>query len=171
MELDEGKLLRIGKGASIRGFAAAGLEAMLLGTESEVLHEIDDLADQLRLFDSWEEKALTRKKIAELRANGGDQSKRNFVDSNVRVVVATAFKATTQLNDKQLVKLIGEGRAPFTTIFIDEAGLLSRTAIAALSLLAARRVVLVGDSKQLARSAASRASCPADSRPGWPAAA
>lgn len=150
VELDEGKLLRIGKGASIRGFAATGLESMLLGTESEVLHEIDDLADQLRLFETWEEKALTRKKIAELRANGGDQSKRNFVDSNVRVVVATAFKATTQLNDKQLVKLIEQGRAPFTTIFIDEAGLLSRTAIAALSLLAARRVVLVGDSKQLA---------------------
>ena len=150
VELDEGRLLRIGKGASIRSFAAADLESMLMGTESEVLHKIDDLAGQLRLFDTWEEKALTRKKIGELRAGGGDQSKRNFVDPNVRVVVATAFKATSYLKDKLLIKMLEEGDAPFTTIFIDEAGLMSRTAIAALSFLAARRVVLVGDSKQLA---------------------
>jgi hypothetical protein len=149
-ELDDGRLLRIGKGASIRSFAAAGLEAMLQGTESEILHKIDDLAGQLRLFDTWEEKAFTRKKIGELRAGVGDQSKRNFVDPNVRVVVATAFKATSYLKDKLVIKMLEEGDAPFTTIFIDEAGLMSRTAIAALSFLAARRVVLVGDSKQLA---------------------
>jgi AAA domain/UvrD-like helicase C-terminal domain len=150
VELGEGKLLRIGKGASIRSFAVSDLESMLMGTESEVLHKIDDLAGQLRVFDTWEEKALTRKKIGELRSGGGDQSKRNFVDPDVRVVVATAFKATRFLKDKVVTKLLAEGDAPFTTIFIDEAGLMSRTAIAALSFLAARRVVLVGDSKQLA---------------------
>ncbi len=149
-DLNEGKLLRIGKGASIHSFATSGLETMLMGTESEALHAIDGLADQLRLFDNWEEKALTRKKIGELRAGGGDQSKRNFIDPAIRVVIGTAFKATTFLKDKVVVKLLEEGNAPFTTLFIDEAGLMSRTAIAALSLLAARRVVLVGDSKQLA---------------------
>ncbi len=149
-ELDEGKLLRIGKGASIQSFAASGLESMLMSTESEVLRKIDELAGQLRLFGTWEEKAFTRKKIGELRAGGSDQSKRHFVDPNVRVVVATAFKATSFLKDKIVLKLLEEGDAPFTTIFIDEAGLMSRTAIAALSYLAARRVVLVGDSKQLA---------------------
>ncbi len=123
---------------------------MLQGTESQVLREIDELADQLRLFETWEEKALTRQKIATLRASGGDQSKRNFVDPQVRVVVATAFKATCQLKDRLVLNMLEEGHAPFTTIFIDEAGLLSRTAIAALSYLASRRVVLVGDSKQLA---------------------
>jgi hypothetical protein len=150
MELDEGRLLRIGKGASIRSFAVSDLESMLMGTESEVLYKIDDLAGQLRAFDTWEEKALTRKKIGELRSGGGDQSKRSFIDPDVRVVVTTAFKATCFLRDNVVFKMLEEGYAPFTTIFIDEAGLMSRTAIAALSFLAARRVVLVGDSKQLA---------------------
>src|SRR5262249_28020551 len=45
---------------------------------------------------------------------------------------------------------VEDGCAPFTTIIIDEAGLISRAAAVALSLLASRRVVLVGDSKQLA---------------------
>lgn len=149
-ELDEGKLLRIGKGASLQSFTSSGLESMLRGTESELLHKIDDLAGQLRLFDSWEEKAFTRKQIGELRAGSGDQSKRIFVDPDIRVVVATAFKAMSYLKDNLVTKALENGDAPFTTIFIDEAGLMSRTAIAALSYLAARRVVLVGDSKQLA---------------------
>ncbi len=150
IELDDGKLLRIGKGASIRSFAVAALESMLMGTESEVLYKIEMLAGQLRDLDNWEEKALTRKKIGELRSEGGDQGKRNLVDPEVRVVVATAFRAMICLKDRVVTKMLEKGEAPFTTIFIDEAGLMSRTAIAALSFLAARRVVLVGDSKQLA---------------------
>ena len=149
-ELNEGKLLRVGKGASIHSFVTSNLESMLKGTESGVLRQIDDLAGQLRLFETWEEKALTRKRIGELRAGVGDQSKRNFLDPGVRVVVSTAFKATSSLRDKIVIKMLEKGGAPFTTIFIDEAGLMSRVAITALSFLAARRVVLVGDSKQLA---------------------
>jgi predicted nuclease of restriction endonuclease-like (RecB) superfamily len=44
--------------------------------------------------------------------------------------------------------------APFTTVVMDEAGLLSRATVAALSLLAARRVVLAGDPRELAPIAA-----------------
>ncbi|WP_442508491.1 AAA domain-containing protein [Novipirellula sp. SH528] len=148
--LAEGRLLRIGKGASLKSFAAAELDPMLQGTESEVLHKIDNLAKQLRQFDTWEDKALTRKQIGELRAKGNDQSRRIIIDPEVQVVVATAFKATSFLRNETITKILEAGEAPFTTIFIDEAGLMSRTAIAALSLLASRRVVLVGDSKQLA---------------------
>jgi len=54
------------------------------------------------------------------------------------------------LNVEMIRKMIESNEAPFTTIFINEAGLISRSAIAALSLLASKRVVLVGDSKQLA---------------------
>ena len=149
-ELDNDALMRIGKGASYQTFVDHELTSMLRGTESSVLVQIDQLAQQLQLFDSWEEKALTRKKIGELRSAGNDQSHRIFIDPDKRVVVSTAFKAMSYLKDHTIKKRIEEGKAPFTTIFIDEAGLMSRTAIAALSLLAARRVVLVGDSKQLA---------------------
>lgn len=150
VELDAGKLLRIGKGASLQAFTRNGLESMLRGTKAEILHKIDDLVGQLRLFDTWEEKALARKQIRKLRAGSGDESRRLFVDPDVRVVIATAFKAMSFLRDTLVTKMLENGDAPFTTIFIDEAGLMSRTAIAALSYLAARRVVLVGDSKQLA---------------------
>lgn len=149
-ELENETLLRIGKGASYQKFVNRKLDSMLAGTESEVLSQIDGLAQQLPLFDSWEEKALTRKRIGELRATGIDQSNRIFVDADNRVVVATAFKAMSFLKDDTIRKMVENGEAPFTTIFIDEAGLISRSAVAALSLLAARRVVLVGDSKQLA---------------------
>ena len=149
-ELASDTLLRIGKGASYKTFVNEGLDAMLRGTESELLSRIDGLAQQLPLFDSWEDKALTRKQIGELKASGDDQSRRIFIDPEKRVVVSTAFKAMSFLRDGLVRKMLEEGEAPFTTIFIDEAGLISRTAVAALSLLAARRVVLVGDSKQLA---------------------
>ena len=149
-ELDNGRLLRIGKGASYQTFVNQELESMLRGTEAETLSKIDGLSQQLPLFESWEDKALTRKQIGELRAGGNDQSKRVFVDPDVRVVVATAFKAMAFLNEDFITKMVENGEAPFTTVVIDEAGLISRAAIAALSLLAGHRVVLVGDSKQLA---------------------
>ena len=143
-------LLRIGKGASYQTFLTRNLEAMLAGTESETLSKIDGLAKKLPLFDSWEDKALTRNQISKLKSAGHDRGNRIFVDPEVRVVVSTAFKAVSFLKDPIVKRLIEKGDAPFTTILIDEAGLISRTAIAALSLLAARRVVLVGDPKQLA---------------------
>ena len=149
-QLTSDTLLRIGKGASYQTFVNRELDSMLAGTESEVLSRIDGLAQQLPLFDSWEDKALTRKQIGELRTTGNDQSNRIFVDPEKRVVIATAFKAMSFLNDDIIRRMIEDGEAPFTTIIIDEAGLISRAAVAALSLLAARRVVLVGDSKQLA---------------------
>lgn len=119
-------------------------------TEADSLRRIDGLAQNLPLFDSWEGKAFARKRIAELRANTCDPSRRVFVDADVRTVVATAFKTLRFLDDERVRRMIEVGEAPFTTIVIDEAGLISRAAVAALSLLASRRIVLIGDSKQLA---------------------
>ncbi len=149
-DLNDGCLLRIGKGASYQSFVEEDLAVMLRGTESSVLEKIDKLNRQLRLVESMEEKALARKQIAELRDNGSDQGNRIIVDPSVRVVVSTAFKAMSCLRNDTIKGLTEKGQAPFTTIVMDEAGLMSRAAIAALSLLAAKRVVLVGDSKQLA---------------------
>lgn len=149
-ELEQQALVRIGKGASYRRFAAEQLDSMLAGTESEILVMIDDLSQQLKRFESWEEKALTRKQIGELSSAGDDKSRRIFTDPGRRVVIATVFKAMSFLREDTIRRMIEQHEAPFTTIFIDEAGLISRATAAALSLLAARRVVLVGDSRQLA---------------------
>ncbi|MBB3209145.1 superfamily I DNA/RNA helicase [Rhodopirellula rubra] len=149
-QLDNDALLRIGKGASLQTFIKRELARMLRGTESETLSQIDGLAQQLQLLQSPEEKAFTRKQINALRASGNDENNRIFVDAQRRVVISTAFKAISYLKTETIRTMVENGEAPFTTIFIDEAGLISRAAVAALSLLASKRVVLVGDSKQLA---------------------
>ena len=148
--LEDGQLLRIGKGASLKKFEAEQLTEMLRGTETEFLAQIEELAVQLARTDDSEEKAMIRKEIKEIREAMNDAAQQNFLDANVRVVVGTSFKATTFLSYDEIKEDLAENCCPFTTIFIDEAGLMSRVAIAALSLLASRRVVLVGDSKQLA---------------------
>ena len=58
-------------------------------------------------------------------------AQRNFLDESVRTVVSTSFKATTFLNYDEVKEDLEKGLSPFTTIFIDEAGLMSRVAIAA----------------------------------------
>ena len=150
IDLEEGELLRIGKGASFKQYEAETLTDLLRGTETEYLEEIENLAIELARTESPENKALIRKQIKEIREEMLDAAQRNFLDADVRVVVGTAFKATTFLNRDEVKEDLERGYSPFTTIFIDEAGLLSRVTVAALSLLASRRVVLVGDSKQLA---------------------
>lgn len=148
--LNEGKLLRIGKGGSLKRFESEGLLEMLRGTETEYLAQIESLATALARTREPTQKALIRNKIKEIQRAMQDAAQRNFFDSDVRAVVSTSFKATTFLSCGEIAEDLAKGLCPFTTIFIDEAGLLSRVAIAALSLLASRRVVLVGDSKQLA---------------------
>ena len=150
LDLSTGQVLRIGKGASFKKYEEEALTALLKGTEIEYLAQIEVLAKELARTQESQAKAGLRLKIKEIREAMLDAAKRNFLDINVQVVVSTAFKASTFLNQCEIKDGLSEGNCPFTTIFIDEAGLMSRVAIAALSLLASRRVVLVGDSKQLA---------------------
>lgn len=150
VDLSSGTIRRIGKGASFQKYESEGLTDLLKGTETEYLAEIETLGIELAKTQEPEAKAEIRIKIKEIREAMLDAAKRNFLDANVQVVVSTAFRASTFLNQDEVKEDLEKGRSPFTTIFIDEAGLMSRVAIAALSLLASRRVVLVGDSKQLA---------------------
>jgi superfamily I DNA/RNA helicase len=148
--MSDGEILRVGKGAAWQAYRQAKLVDMLQGTESALLASMDALGKKLAAAESGQDRAVLRMQIHQLREACSDRSKRVFFDSDVRVVVSTAFKAVTLIRDEMLTQMVNESRAPFTTIFIDEAGLISRAAVAALSLLASDRVVLVGDSKQLA---------------------
>jgi len=149
-ELAAGSILRIGKGASLGSYEREDLTELLQGTETNYLARIEERFAELNKTTNSEERALIRKEIKELREEMRDAGRRIFLDSDVRVVVSTAFRATTFLSSELVKKGLESGNAPFTTIFIDEAGLISRAAASALSLLASRRVVLVGDPKQLA---------------------
>ena len=141
---------RIGKGAALRAYETADLLELLAGTETDYLAKAERLANDLAKSETSEHKALIRQQIHLNQRAMRDAAKRNFLDIDVSVVTCTAFRAMTFLRQPEVKQELENGHAPFTTVFIDEAGLLSRVAVAALSLLASRRVVLVGDSKQLA---------------------
>jgi hypothetical protein len=147
---EAGCTLRIGKGAHIEAYREQGLEGLLTGTETDLLHQVGVLTKRLHGTHDAEDRAILRKQVQQLKRAMKDASFNAVASGEVRVVVATAFKAMTLLNDPDIRGVIAAGGAPFTTVFIDEAGLVSRAAVAALSLLAGRRVVLAGDSKQLA---------------------
>ena len=89
-------------------------------------------------------------KINDLLKRVKDVSRHAFGAVDYKVIASTAFRASTMLWHPEYREMIERGQAPFTTVIIDEAGLISRVATAALSLLASRRVLLVGDPKQLA---------------------
>jgi hypothetical protein len=148
--VQEGQALRIGKSAGYAVYQGCGLEGMLRGTETELLHQIALLSNKLAKATSPEERAVVRKHIQELRRFMKDSAFNIFVTPAVRVVIGTAFKVMTLICDPTVRASLATGEAPFTTVVIDEAGLLSRATAAVLSLLASRRVVVVGDSKQLA---------------------
>ncbi|MCU0710564.1 MAG: AAA domain-containing protein, partial [Pirellula sp.] len=149
-EFDRGTLLRVGKGARLERYQSEKLLSMLKGTETDYLGQIELLSADLIRSRGSEEKAVIRSQIKLLQREMRDASLKNFLDSKIRVVVTTAFKATTLLKRAEIKTDLEAGFAPFTTIMIDEAGLLSRASISALSMLASRRVVLIGDSHQLA---------------------
>ncbi len=148
--IDDGRLLRIGKSAGYSRYQYYGLEGMLRGTETEILRQITELSQKLHSAQPHEERAFYRRRIKELRRMMKDSAFRIFTSPDVKVVISTAFKAISLTTDPDIKALVVNGEAPFTTLVIDEAGLIPRAATAVLSMLASQRVLLVGDSKQLA---------------------
>ena len=157
--LDEGRIIRVGKGARLEAYEQVNLTALLtaggsgtlLGTiKADLIRQRDELKQALNAAQTHDEKAQINKKIKLLERQLADDTALVFASQEFRVVVATAFKATALVASPTFSNDIASGKAPFTTVIIDEAGLLSRATTAALSLLASRRVLIVGDSKQLA---------------------
>jgi hypothetical protein len=120
------------------------------GWQSCLLRQIGLLTRDLQKAQTHEERAVLRSQVQERRRRMKDSAFNIFASPEVKVVVATAFKAVTLLSDPAIRSLAAASAAPFTTVVIDEAGLMSRAVVAGLSLPAARRVVVVGDAKQLA---------------------
>ncbi len=143
----EGTIVRVGRGARYRRFADAGLRRLIEGREHQLRSDIDGLRSVLDTTRDRAERARLRHRLGvlvrELRGAAGAAAS----NGALRAVVTTAFHALSFACERSLVT---DGTAPFTTVVVDEAGLISRATIAALSVLAARRVVLVGDPRQLA---------------------
>ena len=142
--------LRLGPGADVRSFAARGLAELLVGGESELRWTLSALRDERAA--TTDPAALARIGQREHQVRRGlAESPALWTDPGVRAVVATASSAVGQLTrNADLRALAAEGRAAFTTVILDEAGLVSRARAATLAMLASRRVLLVGDPRQLA---------------------
>jgi hypothetical protein len=145
-----GRVLRIGKRADYHEFEAHNLTALLRGTETELLRQMGSLMHELDKAQTHEKRAALRRQLQELRRILKDSAFNIFASPDVRVVVSTAFKVLTLLKDPAVRAMAAAGEASFTTVVIDEAGLVPRAVVAGLSLLAARRVIVVGDARQLA---------------------
>jgi curved DNA-binding protein CbpA len=147
----EGKqLVRIGKNADYERFERENLDWMLEGGETDLLRRSVELKKRLKQSLNNEERAKTRQELQRIQRALRDRALDIFLSSNATVVISTAFRAITLLRQSSIKNEIEAGRTPFTTIIIDEASLLPRVTTAALSLLASRRVLLVGDPMQLA---------------------
>ncbi|MEN0066268.1 MAG: AAA domain-containing protein [Myxococcota bacterium] len=140
---------RVGAAASLHRFEARGAAELVAGAEAFGRRQLARLLEARRTHSDPEARArltvqlnATRQAIRE--AAGA------FLDPRHRVVVCTAFHALQKTVDAQIAALRSAQRAPFTTVVIDEAGLTNRAVTAALAQLAARRVWLVGDPRQLA---------------------
>ncbi len=159
-ELQTSKLLRIGKGASLKDFKEASLESMLRGTETEYLAQIDELVVQLSKSNDSADKAMLRKEIKELREVMRDAAKRNFLDDDKRIiVVATAFRATTFLKLDEVKDLIERKLHPVHHDLYRRSRVALKSGHRCVVSVGSRRVVLVGDSKQLDLSAELAVSC------------
>ena len=70
--LGEGRILRIGKGADWADYQKSGLEAILRGTETEILRRVGDLNRQREKAKTPEERAVLRDQVNGLRRSMKD---------------------------------------------------------------------------------------------------
>ena len=145
-----GRVLRVGKGVNLKRFRDAGLEDLIRGTEADLLLQVAELKEQRDAERVPEVRANILAAIKGILKRIKDIARHALMAADVDVVLCTAFRAMSMLWYPEYRDMIERGHAPFTTIIIDEAGLVSRAATAVLSLLASRRVILAGDPKQLA---------------------
>lgn len=144
------RLVRVGSGAEINRFVPDRLTGVLIGGEADLRHRLTTLRQRRQDSTDTEQRALLTEQIRTIHRRLEQCSRDAFLAETCRVVVTTAFNALRQLTDPDVLTLIEADRAPFDLVVIDEAGLVCRAATAALSLLAATQVLLVGDPHQLA---------------------
>lgn len=143
-------LIRLGRGSHFHSYREAGCPEVLDGSESTWLRKIADLREEVESTRKPELRARINAEIKDLQRELKTASSDAVSSPLRRTVVTTAFHAIGLLLHQSVSDLVATGRAPFSTVIIDEAGLLSRATIAVLGLLGARRIVLAGDPKQLA---------------------
>lgn len=155
------RIKRAGRSVDLQPFRERGLESILPISDPARLDRIErarSALDQARggAAIALAQQALTAEQVALASL------KSLAMDSRSRALLSTSYSALSLLLVSDLQAMLGAGRAPFTTVVIDEAGLIGRAQAAALSLLAARRLVLIGDPRQLSPIARASRTLPPD---------
>jgi superfamily I DNA/RNA helicase len=138
--------LRVGRVVTLPAFKEHGLLAMLpnpdavkaLATAEQLVSDADGAT--ARMHARREHRDLARQMPTMAWA---------LEHPTARALVCTLYLGTRLLADESVLTELDSGKAPFTTVVLDEAGLVGRAQAAAVALLASRRVVLVGDPRQL----------------------
>ena len=143
------RVIRLGKSVRYRRFTEHSMDALLEGSETEVLQELETLTKQLSQERKESKRLALKLEVKKLRGKLQSNSLTVVMDPSYQVVVTTVFNASTLLRHKLLRDAIENDQAPFRTVILDEAGIVSRATTAALALLSSQRMVLVGDPKQL----------------------
>lgn len=137
---------RLGR-VDVRKFRAAGLQSMLPGPPG-LWERMARAQAALAEARSDGEQARARRVLAELQRSV-PRLKSCLADDRPRCAITTLHGALSAAVSMEMDLFHREGRAPFTTVIVDEAGLVPRATAAAVGLLAARQLVLVGDPRQL----------------------
>lgn len=142
-------LIRIGKGARFPDFVEAGFPELLDQEDHLLREEVARLKDVLARTENREARLELQDQLKQCLLRLQNGARAALEGPSHRVVVTTSFNGLALAVDSGVRALVQRDQAPFTTLVVDEAGLISRAAVAALSLLAARRVLVVGDPRQL----------------------
>lgn len=140
-------VLRIGRSADVERYRAAGMTDLLFDPDAPERSELSSALKKIGLIVDAKTRAAAKMKIFDLRRSISDAGQK--FNSDVRVIVTTVYGALMRLSTPKMLERLNEGRSPFDTVIIDEAGLVSRALAAALELYAQKRLVLAGDPKQL----------------------
>jgi superfamily I DNA/RNA helicase len=141
-------VLRVGPVANRQRFEEDGLTELLPQLSDELRAQIAEAEARLYQARTALDRAEARRHLEQLRS-GQPGLRDHVLNPDVRCLITTVHSGLRAVILPEVVEMLQAGSAPFTTVLVDEAGLVSRAASAALSLLAARRFVLVGDPRQL----------------------
>ena len=137
---------RLGR-VDVRRFREAGLMGLLPGPP-EIWERMARAQTAVERAGSDREIAMARRALSELQRSV-PRLRDVLADDHPRCVITTLHGALSAVVSDEMDLFHRDGRAPFTTVIVDEAGLVPRATAAAVGLLAARQLVLVGDPRQL----------------------
>jgi superfamily I DNA/RNA helicase len=160
----EGRLrevVRLGRVSRTDEYRREELLGIVPALDPDLADRLAALTGALSAARSAEERAGLRQALRDEAAVVPSLGSRLLAD---RCVVTTMHAAMRAVVNEECADLLREGRPPFTTLVIDEAGLVGRMQAAMVSLLASRRVVLVGDPRQLSPIAQASRSMPPEVR-------